>query len=162
MIIMSELKQLIEKYIELDDSFEEGNEELEQELDELGHEIDHMVYHEEFLIVFNKDGDEEKIVTMLIDESDEYFIPVYTDEEEVEKAIEYFKQEAGDIEFLTEKAIGNVLTDLFNLCLVERNNNENPKNFNITEENCRYYTSALKLQNMSKVLSDQRYVSFIN
>ena len=32
---MSELKQLIEKYIELDDSFEEGNEELEQELEEL-------------------------------------------------------------------------------------------------------------------------------
>lgn len=109
MIIMSELKQLIEKYIELDDSFEEGNEELEQELDELGHEIDHMVYHEEFLIVFNKDGDEEKIVTMLIDESNEYFIPVYTDEEEVEKAIEFFKEEAGDIEFLTEKAIGNEL-----------------------------------------------------
>jgi len=62
----------------------------------------------------------------------------------------------------SEKAIGNVLTNLFNICLEDRNNNENPKNFNITEENCRYYTSALKLQNMSKVLSDQRYVSFIN
>lgn len=62
----------------------------------------------------------------------------------------------------SEKAIGNVLTRLFNICLVERNNNENPKNFNINKENCRYYTSALKLQDMSKVLSDQRYVSFIN
>ncbi|WP_296791565.1 McrB family protein [uncultured Methanobrevibacter sp.] len=62
----------------------------------------------------------------------------------------------------SEKAIGNVLTKLFNLCLIERNNNENPKNFNVTKDNCRYYTSALKLQNMSKVLSDQRYVSFIN
>ncbi|WP_458456335.1 hypothetical protein [Methanobrevibacter sp.] len=62
----------------------------------------------------------------------------------------------------SEKAIGNVLTNLFNICLGDRNNNENPKNFNVTEENCRYYTSALKLQNMSKVLSDQRYVSFIN
>ena len=62
----------------------------------------------------------------------------------------------------SEKAIGNVLTNLFNICLENRNDNENPKNFNITEENCRYYTSALKLQNMSKVLSDQRYVSFIN
>ena len=62
----------------------------------------------------------------------------------------------------SEKAIGNVLTKLFNLCLVERNNNENPKNFNITENNARYYTSALKLQNMTKVLSEQRYVSFIN
>ena len=62
----------------------------------------------------------------------------------------------------SEKAIGNVLIDLFNICLEDRNNNENPKNFKITEENCRYYTSALKLQNMSKVLSNQRYVSFIN
>ena len=62
----------------------------------------------------------------------------------------------------SEKAIGNVLTNLFNICLVDRNNNENPKNFNITQENSRYYTSAVKLQNMVKVLSDQRYVSFIN
>ena len=62
----------------------------------------------------------------------------------------------------SEKAIGNVLTNLFNSCLEDRNNNEKPKNFTITEENCRYYTSALKLQNMSKVLSEQRYVSFIN
>ncbi|WP_298521289.1 McrB family protein [uncultured Methanobrevibacter sp.] len=62
----------------------------------------------------------------------------------------------------SEKAIGNVLTKLFNLCLEERNNNENPKNIDINKEDCRYYTSAVKLQNMSKVLSDQRYVSFIN
>ena len=62
----------------------------------------------------------------------------------------------------SEKAIGNVLTNLFNICLENRNNNENPKNFNITKENSRYYTSAVKLQNMAKVLSDQRYVSFIN
>lgn len=62
----------------------------------------------------------------------------------------------------SEKAIGKVLTDLFNLCLVERNNNENPKNTEINEDNCRYFTSALKVKNMSKVLSDQRYVSFIN
>ncbi len=62
----------------------------------------------------------------------------------------------------SEKAIGNVLTNLFNLCLEDRNNNENPKNFDINEDDCRYYTSAVKLQNMSKVLSDQRYVSFIN
>lgn len=62
----------------------------------------------------------------------------------------------------SEKAIGKVLIDLFNLCLVEIDNNENPKNFNINKDNCRYYTSALKLQNMSKVLSNQRYVSFIN
>ena len=62
----------------------------------------------------------------------------------------------------SEKAIGNVITNLFNICLKDKNNNENPKNFNITKENSRYYTSALKLQNMAKVLADQRYVSFIN
>lgn len=62
----------------------------------------------------------------------------------------------------SEKAIGNVLTNLFNICLVNRNNNENPKNFVFSEEDCRYYTSALKLKDMAKVLSDQRYVSFIN
>ena len=62
----------------------------------------------------------------------------------------------------SEKAIGNVLTNLFNICLEDRNNNENPKNFDVTRYNCRYYTSAVKLQNMAKVLSDQRYVSFIN
>lgn len=62
----------------------------------------------------------------------------------------------------SEKAIGNVLGNLFNICLVDRNNNENPKNFDIIKDDCRYYTSAVKLQSMSKVLSDQRYVSFIN
>ena len=62
----------------------------------------------------------------------------------------------------SEKAIGNVLTNLFNICLEDRNNNENPKNFDVTRYNCRYYTSVVKLQNMAKVLSDQRYVSFIN
>ena len=62
----------------------------------------------------------------------------------------------------SEKAIANTLSDLFNLCLIERNNNENPKNFNIDNSNCRYYNSASKIKEMSKVLSDQRYVSFIN
>ena len=62
----------------------------------------------------------------------------------------------------SEKAIGNVLNNLFNLCLKDRNSNENPKNFDINDFNSRYKTSALKLQNMSRVLSDQRYVSFIN
>lgn len=62
----------------------------------------------------------------------------------------------------SQKAIGNVLNDLFNLCLIDRDSNEQARLFNIDETNCKYYTSALKLQNMSKVLSDQRYVSFIN
>ena len=62
----------------------------------------------------------------------------------------------------SQKAIGNVLNDLFNLCLVNSENNEQARLFEVSENNCKYYTSALKLQSMSKVLSDQRYVSFIN
>ena len=62
----------------------------------------------------------------------------------------------------SQKAIGNVLNELFNLCLIDKDNNEQAKLFDIDETNCKYYTSALKLQNMSRVLSDQRYVSFIN
>ena len=62
----------------------------------------------------------------------------------------------------SEKAIGNVLNDLFNICLEYRNNAENPKLFIVDKTNTRYYTSALKLQNMAKILSVQRYVSFIN
>ena len=62
----------------------------------------------------------------------------------------------------SQKAIGNVLNNLFNLCLENKDNNENPKNFTVTENNTRFYTSALKLQDMVNVLSDQRYVSFIN
>ena len=62
----------------------------------------------------------------------------------------------------SEKAIGGVLNNLFNICLVESDNNENPKNFKLTQDSSKYYTSALKLQSMSKILSNQRYVSFIN
>lgn len=62
----------------------------------------------------------------------------------------------------SEKAIGNILTNLFNLCLEDRKNNEKPKNFEITEYNSRYYGSALKIQEMIKILYNQRYVSFIN
>jgi len=62
----------------------------------------------------------------------------------------------------SQKAIGIVLNDLFNLCLVNSENNEQARLFEVSENNCKYYTSALKLQNMAKVLSDQRYVSFIN
>ena len=62
----------------------------------------------------------------------------------------------------SEKAIGEVLIKLFNNCINNRENNENPKNFKIENEILRYPSSAIKLQNMAKVLSQQRYVSFIN
>ena len=110
---MSNLKELINEYIELEDQFEENDKELSERLNELGHEIDHAVYHEEFIIVFNKSEGEEEIVVMLMDEGDEYFIPVYTDEDEVNAAIEFFKEESEENDFITEKAIGNELTQAY-------------------------------------------------
>ena len=110
---MSKLKDLINKYLELDKSFDGEDEEIEEQLHELGHEIDHLVFHEEFIIIFNKNGDEEEIVAMLMEEGEEYFIPVYTDEEEAEKAIEFFKQETDETEFIFEKAIGHELNEAY-------------------------------------------------
>ena len=70
---MSELKELIEKYIELEDNFDEDNEEMADELHDLGHEIDHMVYHEEFTIVYNADTEDEEVVALIVSgEEDEH------------------------------------------------------------------------------------------
>lgn len=62
----------------------------------------------------------------------------------------------------SEKAIGSTIEELFNLCLVERNNNEQVKYYNLSEYSVRYLESAIKLQKMANTLSNQRYVSFIN
>ncbi|WP_298501198.1 hypothetical protein [uncultured Methanobrevibacter sp.] len=125
---MSELKQLIEKFIELDDSLNEKAEQLDQteeafeqfeaehidqinELNETYHEIEHMVFHEEFIIVSNNSSDEKEVVALIIsdenDEEEEFVIPVFTDEKEAETAIEEFKQQFGDIEFICDKKTGN-------------------------------------------------------
>ena len=62
----------------------------------------------------------------------------------------------------SEKAIGSTIGELFNLCLVERNNNEQVKYFELSEYSVKYFESAIKLQKMANTLSNQRYVSFIN
>lgn len=124
---MSELKQLIEKFIELDDSLNqqiEGLPESEEafdafeaehideitELNETYHEIEHMVFHEEFIIVSNNSSEEKEVVALIIsdedDEAEEFVIPVFTDEAEAESAIEQFKEEFGDIEFICDKRTG--------------------------------------------------------
>ena len=110
---MSELKELIEKYMELEDNFDEDNEELAEELHELGHEIDHAVYNEEFTIIYNADTEDEEVVALIIsaeeDEAEEFFIPVYTSEEEANKAIESFKEESEDSNFACDKAVGSAI-----------------------------------------------------
>ena len=126
---MSELKQLIEKFIELDDdlnekiensldeneelpeSFEEENIDQINELNEIYHDIEHKVYNEEFIIVLNGDGEEKEVVALIVsgedEDTEEFVIPAFTDEDEANAAIKEFKDEFGDIEFVCEKKSGN-------------------------------------------------------
>lgn len=98
------LKNLTEKYIELED-----NGASEEELHDLAHEIDHAVFNAELYMILNKIEDETEIVALLIGEEEDdesFFIPVYTSEEEAEKAIEYFKTQEGSGEFELETGSG--------------------------------------------------------
>ena len=54
-----------------------------------------------FMSIYN-DGEEKEIVSLIVGEDDEYFIPLYTDDEEVKEAIEIFKKEDSDAIFETE------------------------------------------------------------
>ncbi len=126
---MSEVKQLIEKFIELDDdlnkkieesldeneelpeSFEEENIDQINELNEIYHDIEHKVFNEEFIIVLNGSGEEKEVVALIVsdeeEDAEEFVIPAFTDEEEANTAIKEFKDEFGDIEFVCEKKSGN-------------------------------------------------------
>lgn len=114
---MSELKQLIEKYIELEDNFDEESEEMADELHELGHEIDHAVYHEEFVIVYNASTEDEEVVALIVSDEDseheEFFIPVYTSEEEAQIAVESFSEESSESDFAFDKAVGNAIVQAY-------------------------------------------------
>lgn len=91
------LKELIEKYMSIEET-EENHEELHQ----LGHEIDHVIFDNNFYLVTHNDCEEKEIVSLIVGEDDEYFIPLYTDDEEVKEAIEIFKKEDSDAIFETE------------------------------------------------------------
>ena len=126
---MSELKKLVEKFIELDDdlnekiekeletseelseAFEEDNKEQLEELGEIYHEIEHAVFNEEFIIVSNANSEETEIVALIIsdedDEAEEFVIPVYTDEGEADEAIEVFKEQFAENEFICDKKLGS-------------------------------------------------------
>lgn len=62
----------------------------------------------------------------------------------------------------SKNELEKVLNSLFSLCLIESENFEIAKSFEVSKDNCKYYESAVKIQKMSKTLSRQRYVSFIN
>ena len=126
---MSELKQLVEKFIELDDdlnekienaldendelndSFEQENKQQIEQLGEIYHEIEHLVFNEEFIIVSNANSEDKEIVALIIseedDEKEEFVIPVYTDESEATEAIEVFKEQFSENEFICDKKIGS-------------------------------------------------------
>ena len=126
---MSELKELIERFIELDEDleekiekaletaddldekFEKENEAQIDEMNEIYHEIEHMVFNEEFIFVSNAQSEEKEVVALIISDEDddveEFVIPVYTDEEEAEIAIEEFKEEFGDNDFILDKKTGS-------------------------------------------------------
>ena len=114
---MSELKELIEKYIELEENIDDDNEKEVDELHELGHEIDHRVFHEEFTIVYNADTEDEEVVALIVSDEDsdseEFFIPVFTDEYEAKKAIEVFAEESGENNFACDKAVGNAIVQAY-------------------------------------------------
>ena len=126
---MSEVKQLIEKFMELDDDlnekvekylekhddiddkFENDNMNQIEELSELYHEIEHKVFNEEFIIVSNATSEEKEVVALIIsdedEDSEEFVIPAYTDEQEADEAIETFKEQFGENEFICDKKTGS-------------------------------------------------------
>lgn len=127
---MSELKELVEKFIELDDdlnakieeslddndelpeSFEAENEAQINEMGEIYHDIEHKVFDEEFIIVFNSNEEDKEVVALIVsdeDEDEEFVIPAFTDEEEANAAIEQFKEEFGDIDFECEIKTGSAI-----------------------------------------------------
>ncbi|WP_407432567.1 hypothetical protein [Methanobrevibacter sp.] len=102
---MESLKELTEKYIELED-----NGASEEELHDLAHEIDHAVFNADLYMILNKVENETEIVALLIGEEEEdesFFIPVYTSEEEANKAIEFFKGQQGSGEFELDNGKGS-------------------------------------------------------
>ena len=62
----------------------------------------------------------------------------------------------------SQKVLGPVIKELFELCLNNPQNNIVPRLVEIKKDDLKYYTSALKLQEMDNNLHNQRYTSFVN
>ena len=82
----------------------------------MGHEIDHLVYNEEFVIVYNADTEDDEVIALIIsdedDETQEFLIPVYTDENEAKMAIESFADDT-DADFKCDRANGNAIVQAY-------------------------------------------------
>jgi len=59
----------------------------------------------------------------------------------------------------SQRSIGELFKEMINLCISGKNEKE-PRNIENISEKAKYKTSALKIQEMDKILYDQRYVSF--
>ena len=63
----------------------------------------------------------------------------------------------------SQRVLEDVLNELFKLCVdLEIDTSPRSFNLNINSSKVKYPSSALKIQDMDKVLNEQRYVSFIN
>ena len=59
----------------------------------------------------------------------------------------------------SQRSIGDLFKEMINLCIIGKNEKE-PRNIENIIEKAKYRTAALKIQEMDKILYDQRYVSF--
>ncbi len=113
-VLDEDLDEKIEKYLEtkddIDEEFDKENEEQINEMNEIYHEIEHAIFNEELIIVSNANSEEKEVVALIIsdeeDDVEEFVIPVFTDEEEAEIAIEEFKEQFEDNEFVLDKKTG--------------------------------------------------------
>ena len=61
----------------------------------------------------------------------------------------------------SQRVLEKVLKKLFEQCIIG-SIDKSPRSIDLKEINVKYPSSALKIQQMDKVLNEQRYVSFIN
>lgn len=105
------LLELIEEFIEI----EESETEQDEELGAIGHEIDHAVLDSNLIVITNKTEEYKEILRLTVeDENNSYFIPVFTSAEEAEKCIKEMGLDSLDFDYELEVMEG---VDIFEIGL---------------------------------------------
>ena len=105
------LLELIEEFIEI----EESETEQDEELGAIGHEIDHAVLDSNLIAITNKTEEYKEILRLTVeDENNSYFIPVFTSAEEAEKCIKEMGLDSLDFDYELEVMEG---VDIFEIGL---------------------------------------------
>lgn len=105
------LLELIEEFIEI----EESETEQDEELGAIGHEIDHAVLDSNLIAITNKTEEYKEILRLTVeDENNSYFIPVFTSAEEAEKCIKEMDLDSLDFDYELEVMEG---VDIFEIGL---------------------------------------------